>query len=205
MIPNEKELADWLCGVDKTAPLSRLLALLKEHQPDWVVGTRRMRAIRSKYSLALPTIVCCRMDRTGNVLGARDNILGQLQPRFSGVSSPRPSVQDIALVLGVDTDDVHRIARFYDRDPDCNGWYYEVYVLSGQRLGCKNSVLSLFVNARSCYTDAVIVKNGPDKGSWSPVIDVTSLAKTLWWCNVHGGVRETVAQRDFERMLVDVF
>jgi hypothetical protein len=71
--------------------------------------------------------------------------------------------------------------------------------------GTFNSVLSLFIRQSESFRDAVIVKNGPEDGDWSPSIDIASLRKTLWWSNVSGLIQDTVAQRDLERIITTNF
>jgi hypothetical protein len=54
------------------------------------------------------------------------------------------------------------------------------------------------------YGDILVMKNGPIGGSWEvlPDVDISSLAKTIWWYKASGVDISTIfGERGFSRVL----
>ncbi|KAJ6549352.1 hypothetical protein B0H10DRAFT_1969073 [Mycena sp. CBHHK59/15] len=176
MIPTEQDLAGWFMTQSPDATV-RQMVLNACQEKAWLVSVKRMRSIRANGS--------------SSTRGHLTSIASQ--------TLERPCLEDIAAVLNVTH--VRLAGRFYDRNPDILDWYYEICVADPPVQGCYNPIAGIFLNGDHCYGNVVIMKNGPDLGTWEPSIDLTALSKTIWWSFRSGNHKEIVGARDMERVL----
>lgn len=102
--------------------------------------------------------------------------------------------------------EVEQVAKFYDRHPQVDGWYYRCYADVSDKDGqmrVTNGSLCEVLGIKHMIRSLVIVKDGPADGTWETQgVDIEALARTLWWYKMSGNdVKQVAGEREYARFL----
>lgn len=179
------------------------------HMTNIPITTQRLRHLRNSRPLSDTRPNAIIIKNPNLPITSLDCLLSNLEnANVTGLSGDETDIPLLAMTLG--HKEIEEIGKFYDRIPTIIDWYYHCYSLPQNDVGSSSDVppptlIARWLNLKdTCYQSCIIIKDGPKDGRWKNnlTIDLTAVARTLWWYQASGNDRTQVyGERELARLL----
>ncbi|KAJ7158206.1 hypothetical protein C8R43DRAFT_948525 [Mycena crocata] len=189
--PSDSAMVDWMHD-KRTLSLKQLQTLCRGFQPAWIVSIKRLRKLRNLHQ---PNIAVVPAQQ--KPLSDRESIAVAVD-HLADVDSVTV-IERFGELLGCD--EPIEYGTLYERNPETNTWYYEVYG-SGRVSDPVNAVMTRVMN-KPVKGDVILVKNAPEGTLLDRVIDRQAIVRLLWYYAASGvDPAVIVSERNLQRILL---